>query len=1287
MSKQSRSAGAGATARELFAAGGELGALMARHDWAATPLGPVEQWPRALVTAVRIVLTSRQPMFVWWGDELINLYNDAYRSILGGKHPWALGQPAVKVWREIWDAVEPRVASAMSRNEGTYDEALLLIMERHGYREETYYTFSYSPVPNDEGGTGGIFCANTSDTARIIGERQIVLLRELAARTADARTLAEACRRSAEALATNPRDLPFALLYLADAERRSLELAGAAGIVAGGVLAPRVVRLGDAALWPFAEAVAGGELLEVTGTDLPPGLPSGAWAEPPSRVVLLPIAGSGETGRTIVLVAGTNPYRLLDAGYRGFLSLVGGQIAAAAANATAYEDERRRVEALAELDRAKTAFFSNVSHEFRTPLTLMLGPLQDLMDSPELSAESRERAVVARRNALRMHKLVNSLLDFSRIEAGRAEARFEPADLAALTADLASSFRSAIERAGLRLEVDCPPLPEPVYVDRDMWEKIVLNLISNAFKFTFEGEIRVALRPERDQVRLTVSDTGTGIAAEQLPHIFERFRRVQNARARTVEGTGIGLALVHELVKLHGGWTAVVSEVGRGTAFTVTLPAGHDHLPRAQLVEGHTAAPAGLGAAPFVQEAERWLPGASDAEVITGEHLLETAPAREQRDARGARILVADDNADMREYVRRLLGARWTVDVVADGRAALDHARADPPDLVLSDVMMPGLDGFGLLRELRGDPRTRDLPIILLSARAGEEARVEGLDAGADDYLVKPFSARELMARVGGALELRRVRRQAAAALAEREQQFETVVADAPLGVFLVDDELRILIVNPSARAAFGDIPDLVGRDYAAVVHTIWPPAYADEMVERFRHTLATGEPYHVPERAEPRLDRGVTEYYAWQINRIPLPDGRHGVVCYFRDISAEVLARAAIAASEERLRQAAKMEAIGRLAGGMAHDFNNQLHALRGFVGYAARDPGIGPEARQDLQEVQKAVDRMANLTLQLLAFSRQQVLRPEVLDLDQAVADNEELLRRLIGSQIDLRITRGPGWKWVRVDRAQLQQVLLNLCINARDAMRDGGRIEIRTEARPLTAAEIARDGGGLLASGMSFAQLVVSDTGTGIAAEDLPQIFEPFFTTKEVGQGTGLGLATVHGVVAQSGGHIWVDSERGVGTRFTVLFPLTAAPADRHSAEHPAPRVRESAGRILVVEDEDAVRAIIARTLRDEGYEVVEARHGREALARLDEPGAPIALVLTDVVMPVMGGRELGERLARERPSLPLVWMSGYPRDTAFADGAEPLDHPFLQKPISVEALAGTIAGELARARGAS
>ena len=607
-------------ADELFAGGGELGELMRKRDWAATPLGPVEGWPRALRTAVRIMLTSRQPMFVWWGDQLINLYNDAYIAIVGGKHPQSLGQPASVVWREIWGAVGPRAASAMEKNEGTYDEALLLIMHRNGYPEETYYTFSYSPVPSDEGGTGGILCANTDDTQRMIGARRLALLREVAAAAAEARTVRDACALSAHALATGSRDLPFALIYLHEPERNRMVLAGTAGLGTGHPAAPAAVDLDAPSPWPLGEVLRTGTLHEVTDLAGAGTLPTGAWDRPPSRVVAVPLSPSAESGRDGVLVAGLNPYRLFDDDYRGFLELVAAQIAGAMVNAQAYEDERKKAEALAELDRAKTAFFSNVSHEFRTPLTLLLGPLEEVLGrwSPEAAAGERALMQTAYRNGLRLLKLVNTLLDFARIEAGRARASYHPTDLPALTAELASSFHAAVERAGLRFDVRCPPIAEPVWVDRDMWEKIVLNLVSNAFKFTFDGGIEVELREEGREVVLSVEDTGTGIPAADLPRLFERFHRVEGSQGRTHEGTGIGLALVQELARLHGGNVTAESEVGRGSRFSVRIPFGNGHLPADQLETGAPPASTATRAQAYVEEALRWLPTSGDGPLPAG---------------------------------------------------------------------------------------------------------------------------------------------------------------------------------------------------------------------------------------------------------------------------------------------------------------------------------------------------------------------------------------------------------------------------------------------------------------------------------------------------------------------------------------------------------------------------------------------------------------------------------------------------------------------------------------------
>jgi PAS domain S-box-containing protein len=649
-------------------------------------------------------------------------------------------------------------------------------------------------------------------------------------------------------------------------------------------------------------------------------LPGGAWPESPTQAVMLPLTRAGQelSSNQLAgfLIVGVSPRRTLDHEVQGFYELVAGQVSAAVSNARAYEMERKRAEALAEIDRAKTAFFSNVSHEFRTPLTLMLGPLEEALapDNISLSPVERQRIELVHRNGLRLLKLVNTLLDFSRLEAGRQNINLQTTSLSDLTAEIASNFRAGVERAGMRLIVNCPPLSQMIMVDREMWEKIVLNLISNAFKYTLDGEIEISLRETAEAIELRVRDTGVGIPDADRRHIFERFYRVHSTQGRTHEGTGIGLSLVRELVQLHAGTIEVESELWRGSTFTVKIPKASAPAvadsPALNQPTRSDDAPA-LRSNAYVEEVLHWLPDDEVQDLSFDQkldHMIISAEA-DNPDVT-ARILLADDNRDMREYVRRLLvQSGYQVEAVADGQAALDslQAGAAPPDLILSDVMMPRLDGFDLLAAIRADENLKTTPVILLSARAGEESKVEGLTAGADDYLIKPFSARELLARVEAHLRLQRVRREAERAVRDQTVQFETLLNQAPLGVYLVDADFRLRQLNPIARSVFGNIPNLIGRDFDEVIHLLWAKDYADEIVRLFRQTLETGEPYVTPERVEQRLDRGVQEYYEWRIDRIPLPherpDKRYGVVCYFRDISEQVLTRNAIFESEERYR------------------------------------------------------------------------------------------------------------------------------------------------------------------------------------------------------------------------------------------------------------------------------------------------------------------------------------------------------------------------------------------------
>ncbi|HET9172994.1 MAG TPA: SpoIIE family protein phosphatase [Actinospica sp.] len=733
---------------DLFALDDTVGPDLARVDWPSTAIGPPEGWPASLRTALGILLTSRFPMWMAWGAELTFFCNAAYRrDTLGRKYPWALGRPASEVWAEIWPEIGPRIRSVLETGEATWDEALLLFLERSGYREETYHTFSYSPLRDDAEAVVGMLCVVSEETERVVAERRMSTLRDLGSDLAAVRTEQEILAFTARQFERNEKSFPFTLTYLF--EGGVARLAATSGIPVDHAAAPTVLAADDEGpLWPVSAAAKGEvSIVDLSGRCAEP-LPTGTWSEPPLRAVVQPLPRQGGEPYGFV-VAALNRYRPLDDGYLGFIELTAAHIAAGIAAARIHQAQRLRAEELAELDRVKTAFFSNVSHEFRTPLALIMGPLEELRARfADADARTREELDVVRRNAQRLGKLVNSLLDFSRLEAGRMQARFAPVDLAELTAELASVFRSAVDRSGLAYTVDCPPLPEPVYVDRSLWEKIVANLLSNALKFTFEGSIRVAVRAEEDHALVTVADTGVGVPEHEMPRLFERFHRIENTRARSYEGSGIGLALVKELVALHGGTIAAVSTEGEGTEFSIALPFGADHLPpEALIADPESDRGVDEDTDTFVEEALRQLPG-DEADASD-------APA----DPAAAHVLVVDDNADMRGYLARLLrGAGHRVTLAPDGESALEAVGATRFDLVISDVMMPGASGLDLVTALRRDLRTPGLPVLLLSARAGQEAAIEGLEAGADDYLVKPFTAAELLARVRANVELARLR-------------------------------------------------------------------------------------------------------------------------------------------------------------------------------------------------------------------------------------------------------------------------------------------------------------------------------------------------------------------------------------------------------------------------------------------------------------------------------------------------------------------------------------------------
>ncbi|MGW6894515.1 SpoIIE family protein phosphatase [Streptomyces chartreusis] len=885
-------------AARMFAEAGEFGELLAGIEWAATPLGPPESWPGPLVDTLRLMLTSEHGMALYWGTEFATLYNLGSSPIVGAKHPWALGRPYKDVFPEVW--AHP-VSSHFHYVIDTRKSLLIpdepLIMERHGFPEQCYFDSSFQPVLLDDGTAGGVLQIITETTGRVLGERRLRLLSETGARTAGLLTPDEVARVVAEVLGSYPEEIPFMGLYLAS-EPGKLRLAASAGLqpTAGGV--SRSTAEVSEIVARLAQVAADGAPATLAATALTGGNTAGqhtaaAWL-PVEEALALPLECAGQMGG--VLVVGVNPCFPPAGTYRDFLEVLAAAVAGALTAALAHDEQRRRAEALAELDRAKTTFFANVSHELRTPLTLLLGPLQQAL-ADEARPERREQLELAERGALRLLKQVNTLLDVAKAGAGQIRPTLEPVDLAGATAELAGVFRSAFEAAGLTLDVDCPPLPNPVSLDREMWEKIILNLLSNALKFTFTGGARVRVASAGDRARLTVTDTGTGIPASELPRLFERFYRVRGARSRSHEGSGLGLVLVKDLVEAHDGVVGVDSLLGQGTTVTVDLPFADAPRLRPAPPMGGSASPGETSrkgsrpgrAAAYVDEALGWLtpdPAAATPAAPTPTPRAPAAPtptprapaaptptprapaaptptppapaaptptpqAPATRDVshdssthetdhpHRPRLLVVDDNADMRAYLTQLLQPDYDVLPAADGRAALEMALAQPVELVLSDVMMPRMDGFELVRALRADPRTTRLPIVLLTARAGEEESVQGRQAGADDYLAKPFSARQLLARVRTGLELSQLRERA---LTETRNQLAVLasLADAGLRLSATLDPDQIL--RTAGEILLPDFADQISIHLtdARTTPAQSPPAYIEGTPLLAREALAT---------------------------------------------------------------------------------------------------------------------------------------------------------------------------------------------------------------------------------------------------------------------------------------------------------------------------------------------------------------------------------------------------------------------------------------------------------------
>jgi signal transduction histidine kinase len=779
------------------------------------------------------------------------------------------------------------------------------------------------------------------------------------------------------------------------------------------------------------------------------------------------------------------------------------------------------------------------------------------------------------------------------------------------------------------LRLDCKALDAAVYVDQDMWERIVLNLLSNALKFTLDGAVTLRVTRAGERAVLEVEDTGDGITAEELPRIFERFHRVDTRRARSHEGSGIGLALVNELVKLHGGDIAAHSEVGRGTIFTVSIPFGSAHLPSDQVVAPDITRRRLDGKA-YVEEAMSWLRGAEPAAV--------DRPASSVSEPSG-RILLADDNADMADYARRLLSDRWVVETVQNGRDALRAARERRPDVIVTDVMMPELDGMGLLREVRADPSLASIPVIMLSARAGEEARIEGLEAGADDYLMKPFSARDLVARVDAQLIRSRVR----AIEQEHSRRMVNLFMHAPVAIAILRGTDHVYQLANAHYLELVGGREILGKPIRAAL----PELQGQRVCELLDSVRASGEPY-IGKSLRTLLNRGPHGE----------PEDAYFDFVYQPTFDAQGRVEAIVVVAHE-VTELAKAKGQAEEANRLKDEFLATLsHELRtplnAVLGYTQMLRG-GMVDRDRLPAVLETIERNARLQEQLVS---------DVLDVSRIITGKLRLdvrpldLRKVIEDAIET-VMPAAAAKGVRVqamldqpgvpvsgDSQRLQQVVWNLLSNAVKFTPRGGRVQVRMQ-RVSSHVEIA-----------------ISDTGEGIAPEFLPHMFQRFTqadgTFSRTHGGLGLGLAICRHLVEAHGGTITAASPgKGAGATIRVELPImivheVGRQYDSHptaeSVLTPPPSLVQLSGiRVLLVDDDGDALEMARDALTVAGAVVTTVTNAADALAALDDASFDVGVL--DIGMPHVDGYELLRRI-RERGDarqgrIPLAALTAYAR----------------------------------------
>lgn len=1299
--------------------------LLETFDWANSKIGPRGAWPQSLKTTVSIVMAAPYPSVVWWGLEAVGIYNDAYVNIAGNKHPQIWGQPVKHVWSEVWDTVKASVRAAQQGTTKYHEEALVFLEKLTSAHlpQECYLSWSHTPIRQESGTVGGFMTHCFDVTEKVIAKRRINCLSDVINSTILTTSLSQFSNAVLAALGKEEytTDVNFAALYFSTVQSItkgpssldskpttiSLDLSGSIGVPEGHPYMPKSAlvqvdyagvekgRVASSPSWPFADAIVSRQIIHIEQLDerLISGFEKRGWGDTPREAVVVPIGLADQSTPAALLIIGINTRRPYDATYRNDIDIMRMSLSSTLRATLGREAEVKRSKQLAELDAAKTAFFSNASHELRTPLTLIGGPLEDCI-SQIADGPVKRQLQMAQRNVSRLKRLVDSLMDISQLEAKRLEGEFRPMRLGLFTADLASLFRLPVEKSGLMYNVECDSrIDQPCcYVDPDLWEKIVFNLIGNAFKYTMDGYISVHLSHTDAGAMLIVQDSGIGILEDDIPKIFERFHRAQST-SRGYEGTGIGLALTKELVGLHGGKIHVesggVPQIRRGSKFVVTIPYGKDHLLSANVYEEAPDSDyRGTYTRGLLEETILWADRSPtyssnesplELEIATassgGMRLDPTTMFFDKSDV----VLLVDDNLDMRRYIGSLLCHYCTVIEASNGRDALDIAVSCRPNVILSDVMMPVMDGFTLLSQLRGRKETSLIPIILLTAKSGADSHVKGLLSGADDYLAKPFKAVELIARVHLQMQLGKKRIEMEEKFAERVLEINQLTELSPVAIFKADYLGRIIYANPTWYRLAG-----YGSSDGHESHCWLQSVHEDDIdkVSKWwslaRIPVTAGSQHNW---IDFRLKNGN-----WCKGQWSLLDGQ-GVLGAFTDISGQkeveqirlahaaekefVAQRRAMEAEERRKQAEERRRAQELLIDVTSHEIRQPVSAILNSSCIVRTNLSIlydellscegtfypSTDLLQSMHEDLEALDaiyqcglaqeRIAN---DVLSLSQIQLDGLSVNCIDFELTDEIHRIVSLFKNelqmkQIDFRTSVGESLKQlgaqnVSCDKDRLAQIITNLLSNAIKFTETSTTtreitIEVNIGMNPPSEGVCIPPSDDVLtrpAPGTPlFVFVAVTDSGPGVHPEDLALLFQRFHqgsNSHNVFGGSGLGLFVSKKLCNLMGGRIGVSSVLGQGATFHFFIEAKAAPGSyhlnpQHEPPYPTLPMALHSAHVLIAEDNVINQTILSRQLKKAGCTTTIVGNGQHAIETLIHSNQHFHAVLMDIEMPVLDG----------------------------------------------------------------